>query len=364
MHPFTAKSLSKKILFIAPYPKGKAPSQRFRFEQYIPALEANGFETELIPFLSEKDWAPLYENASVLRKAWSMIRSFWKRFFLLFRLKQYDHIFIHREASMIGPPVFEWFIAKVLRRKYIYDFDDAIWLPNYSQTNARFHRLKAYGKVRKIVKWADQITVGNAYLKGYAEQYNENVSIIPTTVDLDRVHKGKTDQNKTPITIGWTGSHTTMEYLPMLLPILKELRKEFEFKFRVISNHPPDLDFDDLEYIQWNRDTEIEDLKSIQIGVMPLENSQWAKGKCGFKGLQYMSLHIPSVMSKVGVNPEIISHRENGWLCETEEDWKEALQTLIENRELREKLGSAGYQTVKTRYSVEANTTNYLNLFK
>ena len=145
---------------------------------------------------------------------------------------------------------------------------------------------------------------------------------------------------------------------------MKELRKEFEFKFRVISNHPPDLDFDDLEYIQWNRDTEIEDLKSIQIGVMPLENSQWAKGKCGFKGLQYMSLHIPSVMSKVGVNPEIISHRENGWLCETEEDWKEALQTLIENRELREKLGSAGYQTVKTRYSVEANTTNYLNLFK
>lgn len=265
---------------------------------------------------------------------------------------------------MIGPPVFEWFIAKVLKRKFIYDFDDAIWLPNYSQSNARFHRLKAYGKVRKIAKWADQITVGNAYLKEFALEFNSNVAIIPTTIDLERVHVGKTDQTQKPIIIGWTGSHTTMEYLPMLLPILKELRKEFTFKFRVISNHPPELDFEDLEYVVWNRDTEIDDLRGIHIGVMPLEDTEWAKGKCGFKGLQYMALEIPSVMSNVGVNSEIIAHQQNGWLCENETDWLMALRTLLQDQQLRQTLGAAGHLTVKERYSVAANTQNYLKLFE
>jgi len=265
---------------------------------------------------------------------------------------------------MIGPPVFEWFIAKVLKRKFIYDFDDAIWLPNYSQSNARFHRLKAYGKVRKIAKWADQITVGNAYLKEFALEFNSNVAIIPTTIDLEHVHVGKTDQTQKPIIIGWTGSHTTMEYLPMLLPILKELRKEFTFKFRVISNHPPELDFEDLEYVVWNRDTEIDDLRGIHIGVMPLEDTEWAKGKCGFKGLQYMALEIPSVMSNVGVNSEIVAHQQNGWLCENETDWLMALRTLLQDQQLRQTHGAAGYLTVKERYSVAANTQNYLKLFE
>ncbi len=293
-----------------------------------------------------------------------MIRSFWKRFFLLFRLKHYDYIFIHREAAMIGPPIFEWMIAKAFKRKYIYDFDDAIWLPNYSQSNARFHRLKAYGKVKKIARWADQITVGNGFLKSYASEFNDNVTIIPTTLDLEKVHQGKSNQNETPLIIGWTGSHTTMEYLPMLLPVLTKLRKEFTFKFRVISNHPPAFDFEDLEYVAWNRTSEIDDLKAIHIGVMPLEDTEWAQGKCGFKGLQYMSLHIPAVMSAVGVNPEIIQHGKNGLLCTTESEWYDALKSLLTDQALREKLGAAGFETVKERYSVSANQQNYLNLFQ
>lgn len=355
--------MGKKILFIAPYPENRAPSQRFRFEQYIPILQKAGFETELVPFLSEKDWAPLYKEGSFLRKGWSMIRSFWKRFFLLFRLKNYDFIFIHREASMIGPPVFEWIIAKVLKRKYIYDFDDAIWLPNYSQSNAKFHRLKSYGKVRKIAKWADQITVGNAFLRDFALEFNPQITVIPTTIDLDYVRQAQCDQAKRPMVIGWTGSHTTMDYLPILLPVLKKLRSEFEFTFRVISNHPPQLDFEALEFVPWNRETEIADLAEIQIGVMPLEDNVWAKGKCGFKGLQYMSLQIPSVMSNVGANGEIIDHGKNGLLCETLEDWENALRSLLQDQGLRERLGASGLKTVQERYSLDANASKYIALF-
>ncbi|MCR9172986.1 MAG: glycosyltransferase family 4 protein [bacterium] len=356
--------MSKRILFIAPYPHAQAPSQRFRFEQYIPALKNAGFDVEVHPFLSAKDWAPLYKEGSFARKGWSMFRSFMKRWVLMTQIRKFDYIFIHREAAMIGPPIFEFVIAKILRKKYIYDFDDAIWLPNYSQSNAKFHRLKAYGKIKKIIRWADKVVVGNAFLAEYAAQFNDQVEIIPTTIDLENVHNQVTKHDDELIRIGWTGSHTTMEYLPLLVPTLKELEKEHPIKFRVISNHPPALDLDCLEYIQWNKETEIEDLAAIHIGVMPLEDSIWTKGKCGFKGLQYMSLEIPSVMSAVGVNTEIIENGTNGFLCENEEDWKRTLQELIQDIALRKSIGKAGRKTVKERYSVEANTQKYLSLFQ
>ncbi|PWL30508.1 MAG: group 1 glycosyl transferase [Fluviicola sp. XM-24bin1] len=358
------KSMSKRILFIAPYPNAQAPSQRFRFEQYIPALKEAGFEIEVNPFLSAKDWAPLYKEGSFARKGWSMVRSFIRRWGLMTKIRRFDYIFIHREASMIGPPVFEFIIAKVLRKKYIYDFDDAIWLPNYSQSNAKFHRLKAYGKVKKIIRWADSVVVGNSFLAEYASKYNDNVQIIPTTIDLENVHNLVTKHQEDVIRIGWTGSHTTMEYLPLLVPTLKELEQNHPIKFRVISNHPPEIELDCLEYVKWDKDSEIEDLAAIHIGVMPLKDSIWAKGKCGFKGLQYMSLEIPSVMSAVGVNPEIVENGENGFLIEKEEDWRHVLLQLIQDIELRKKIGKAGHQTVKDRYSVAANTPKYLALFQ
>ena len=119
-----------------------------------------------------------------------------------------------------------------------------------------------------------------------------------------------------------------------------------------------------MEYIQWNKATEIEDLAAIQIGVMPLKDSIWAKGKCGFKGLQYMALEIPSVMSNVGVNTEIIQHEQNGFLCEKNEDWERILRRLISDKNLRKTIGSIGKQTVKERYSVESQKENYLSLFE
>lgn len=358
------KSMSKRILFIAPYPHARAPSQRFRFEQYIPALEAAGYDIEVHPFLSLKDWAPLYKEGSFARKGWSMFRSFMRRWGLMTKIRRFDYIFIHREASMIGPPVFEFIIAKILRKKFIYDFDDAIWLPNYSQSNAKFHRLKAYGKVKKIIKWADKVVVGNSFLADYALQFNDNVQVIPTTIDLINVHNLVTNHQEDVIRIGWTGSHTTMEYLPLLVPTLKELEQKYPIKFRVISNHPPEISLDCLEYVKWNKATEIEDLAAIHIGVMPLKDSVWAKGKCGFKGLQYMSLQIPSVVSAVGVNTEIVQNGENGFLISKEEDWKKTLLELIEDIELRRRMGKAGHQTIKERYSVAANTPNYLSLFE
>lgn len=356
--------MSKRILFLAPYPYEEAPSQRFRFEQYFNFLKEQGYEIEIHSFLNEKTWKSLYNHGSFFAKAMGIIGSFWRRKLLMFKVRKFDYIFIHREASMIGPPIFEWFIAKVLRRKYIYDYDDAIWLPNYSQQNARFHKLKAYGKVKKIIKWADVVVTGNSFLQEFGNQYNKNVVIIPTTIDLKNSHNQPTNHSHSPVNIGWTGSHTTMSYLDSLIPILQELEKEHHLTFTIISNEKPDYDLQSLQFIKWKKETEIEDLSSINIGVMPLTDSEWAKGKCGFKALQYMALGIPALVSPVGVNTEVIEDGKNGYLCATSEEWKEKLSLLLNNQQLREQIGKEGYKTVRTKYSVEANRDNYQKLFQ
>lgn len=356
--------MTKKVFILAPYPKGEAPSQRFRFEQYIDGLSNENLSIEIHPFLNDKTWKKLYKQGAFIGKALGIFGSFWRRFLLLFRLVKADYIFIHREAAMIGPPIFEWIIAKVLRKKYIFDFDDAIWLPNYSESNAKFHRLKAYWKTKWIIKWADTVTGGNEYLKNYALRYNKNVQIIPTTIDLVNVHNQKTNYTQKAINIGWTGTHTTMHYLNELVPILRELEKEFLFTFTVISNQAPTFELKSLRFVKWNKATEIADLAQFSIGVMPLVENQWAEGKCGFKGLQYMALGIPAVMSPVGVNTTIVQNGVNGLLCTSAEEWRIQLSGLMQSSELRKRIGLEGHKTVVHRYSVEANFTHYKTLFQ
>lgn len=354
----------KRILFIAPYPFNEAPSQRFRFEQYFDFLKQNDFILDFKPFLNLKTWHRLYQKGNTIQKIIGISSSFTKRLIQMLTLYKYDYVFIHREASHIGPPIFEWIITKIWRKKYIYDFDDAIWIPNFSQSNAKFQKLKNYKKVNLCMKWAHQISAGNAFLAEYASQFNSNTVIIPTTIDMNYHIISKDQKNLQKPVIGWTGTHTTLRYLDVLIPILKELETKYNFDFLIISNETPTYNLNSLKFIKWNKKNEIQDLNRISIGVMPLVKDKWSEGKCGFKGLQYMSIGIPSLMSPVGVNTEIIEHGKNGFLLNTPEEWKQCLIQLLENPGLRETIGLAGKKTIKDKYSVEANKKNYLNLFQ
>ena len=352
--------MKKKILFISPYPKGIGPSQRFRFEQYLEFLSTT-FECEQKTFWDQKAWAVLFREGHFIQKIYYLLRAFFKRTILLFSIYRYDIVFIHREVAHVGPPIFEWIMAKVFRKKIIYDFDDAIWKLNYSQKNPWVKYFKAPWKVAKICQWANLVCCGNKYLADYAGQFNTNVNLIPTTIDTN-YHTKRQVANST-LTIGWTGTLTTLKHIDIILPALQKLEKKYSFKFRVIANDKPNLDLQSLEYVEWNKNSEIEDLSTIDIGLMPLPDEEWEKGKCGFKGLQYMALEIPTVMSPVGVNSEIIEDGKNGFLASTEEEWIEKITRLIASKELRKKLGKAGRKTVLERYSVEANKQKYLDLF-
>lgn len=352
-----------KILFIVPYPTGKAPSQRFRFEQYYDVLRSKGYDITISPFLSQKTWEILYLPGRFLRKAAAIISGLFKRFFQLFTLGSYDYIFIHREATPIGPAFFEFFASKLFKKKIIYDFDDAIWIPNYSEANSLFSFLKGYANVKHICKWAYRVSCGNDYLCKYAKQYNPEVQYNPTTIDTGNYHNQVKNQNTERFVIGWTGSHSTIRYLNEILPVLRGLEQEYDFDFMVISDLKPEFELKSLVYRKWNKITEIEDLLRFNVGIMPLKDDKWAQGKCGFKALQYMSLGIPALVSPVGVNTSIVDDGINGFICETPGDWKRALKTLLNDRAELQRLSENTRKKIVDAYSVSSNTPNFLSLF-
>lgn len=298
-----------------------------------------------------------------MKKGWYVLAGFMIRLSDLFKMSQYSFVYIYREAAPLGPPVLEWIIAKLLRKKIIYDFDDAIWIPVTSEYNKTVSFFKSFGKVAKICKWAYKVSVGNFYLESFARQYNRNVVMIPTVVNTELVHN-KLQQQETPFpAIGWTGSFSTLPYLDIVLPVLHELQEKYDFTFIVIADKDPQLPLKKYRFIKWNRETETDDLLNFHIGLMPLYDDEISKGKCGFKAIQYMSLGIPAVVSPVGVNTEIVSDGITGYVCSTKEEWKSRLEILLKDRLKRSTMGIEARKKIETMYSVTATEDLFTELF-
>jgi glycosyltransferase involved in cell wall biosynthesis len=356
----------KKVLFIASHRMGRAPGQRFRFEQYFTFLENAGFTCELSFLVSEKDDIILYRKGRLILKALLTIKWFLKRAKDKRRIKEFDIVFVFREALMTGSILFEKAIKKH-KAKFIFDFDDSIWLPNVSDANKRFVWLKDAEKTSKLIKLADMVFAGNNYLAAYASKFNNNVKIIPTTIDTEKYSKSslkKSDNNK--ICIGWSGSITTIMHFEYAIPFLRKIKVKYgnDITFKVIGDSTYRNEELNIIGISWNEADEIKELSGFDIGIMPLPDDEWAKGKCGLKGLQYMALEIPTIMSPVGVNTEIIQDGVNGFLAVDIDEWVEKLSLLIESIALREKLGNAARQTVLEKYSLESQKQHYLNYFQ
>jgi glycosyltransferase involved in cell wall biosynthesis len=360
-----------KILFLFPYPLKESPSQRFRFEQYLPELTSKGYQLAFQSFWDITTWKVLYRKGFLIQKITGFVTGFARRTAAVIRMRTYDYVFIHRECAPVGPPVFEWVIAKVWRKRIIYDFDDAIWLPNTSAENKAAAFLKWHHKVESICKWSYKLSCGNDFLADYGRSFNKNVVVNPTTIDTERMHNpslfnyNKTRSSK-PIVIGWTGTHSTLKYLKDIESVLKEIEIKYDkaVRFMIIANKPPQLNLNNLDFIPWRKESEIEDLLKSDIGIMPLEDDAWAQGKCGFKALQFMALGIPAVASPVGVNTKIIQDGINGFLATSTSSWLTSICKLIEDPKIRESIGAAGRNTVVEHYSVTSNTSTFLSLFE
>lgn len=359
--------VTMKILFLIPYPLAQAPSQRFRFEQYFGTLNRAGHVYLAQTFLNSHEWRH-FSKSNVLIKSLVIVKGFFKRFLILFIIvPNYDRVFIHREATPIGPPIIEWIIAKVFRKKIIYDFDDAIWLTDRAIEPAIFRMIKFRSKVAALCRWSYRVSGGNEYLCNFARQYSSQVHLNPTTIDTNLLHHPalyKVAKKSGKVVIGWTGSYSTLKYLEALEPVLIELeQKYYHLEFLIIADRKPQLGLKNLRFVPWSVDSEITSLLESDIGIMPLPDDEWAQGKCGFKALQYMALEIPAVVSPVGVNTSIVDHGVNGFFCTTPQEWIQYLSILIEDKFLREQMGKQGRQKVIDQFSVDSNKDNFLSLF-
>jgi glycosyltransferase involved in cell wall biosynthesis len=350
-----------KVLFIVPYPT-EGPSSRYRVEQYLPHLRAAGIEATVRSFIRPASFYQLlYRRGHIWRKALFFLFSAASRLLDVVRASRYDLVFIHREAFPFGPPLVEWLLAR-LGCPLVYDFDDAIYLPNSSQANRWLGFLKTPGKTARIISYSRRVIAGNDYLRDYARQYNPQVTIIPTPVDTDlytvRPYPGA---GGSEVTIGWMGSTTTSHYLRLLDDVFRRLAGRYNLTVKVVGG---DYRLEGVNILNrpWSLAGEVADLQSFDIGVMPLPDNEWTRGKCGFKLLQYMGVGVPVVCSPVGVNGEIVQDGVNGYLAATEEEWLTKLSDLIEDASRRQELGRQGRATVEARYSVKVNAPRLLEV--
>ena len=354
----------KKILFLSPYPFGKAASQRLKYEQYFSHLEANGFVLETSSFVDLDFWEIIYKPGFILRKFTGTLRGYIRRFFDLFRLSQYDIIYIHLWATPLGPPLFEWIIRK-LSKKIVYDIDDMIYKSEGSAMNNLVHMLKGKNKSIALMKYADHVITCTPDLNEFARQFCAHCTDISSTLDTERMFPVNSYSNEKPPVIGWTGTHSTVPYLYLLTSAFQQLAKERTFKLRVIGNFKFHMEGVDYEYLDWSKEEEAKQLQGMDIGVYPLPTDAWVMGKSGLKALTYMTFALPVVATNVGaaIN-RVITDNVNGFLVKSEEEWIEKLKYLIDHPDERARLGKNARQTVLDNFSVEANKPVYLRILK
>jgi glycosyltransferase involved in cell wall biosynthesis len=263
-------------------------------------------------------------------------------------------VFVHRAAWLAGPPLVERTLAR-RGHPLIYDFDDAIFRLHTSGNNRAAAWLKQPGKTATLCRISDRVVVGNSYLAEWASLHNDRVTVVPTSIDTDRCRPRDPSITNRRVVVGWTGSSTSQTYLEAFAPMLRTLLTTGDLKLRVLSTREPDLPGVPHEWRRWTPANEDEEIASFDIGIMPMPDEEWAKGKCALKALQYMAAGVATVASGIGANREVIEHGKNGLLASSTEEWLCAIRSLVRDASLRRQLGAAGRCIVEAGYSMRSS---------
>ena len=312
-------------------------SCRYRVLQYLPYLKEQGVDVSIHFF--QRKWKGKIKFYSTLN--------------------HYDILYIHRK---LFPPIEFWTIRKKVP-KIIYDFDDAVMYRSSGALSpySRSRRMKFAYMMRRV----DGVVSGNRFLESEVLPYNNSVEVIPTSIDLSRYHLKECYFKGNPVTLGWLGSGSTVKYIRSLLPTLERVSLKYpHIQLKIVCDEFPESSRVPLVKKKWSADEEEADLKSFDIGLMPLTNDLWSKGKCGLKILQYFSVGVPAVCTPIGVNRDIVEDGVNGFWAENEDQWEDRLLEMIQEKGSWKEMGLKGRERVERGYSLTVNAPRLLNVLK
>ena len=349
---------NKKILVLTKYDFIGA-SSRLRFIQYYKMLDETGLTVTHSPLFNDNYLKKRFNNKTIIFEAlWGYV----KRLYNLLILSSYDIVWIEKELFPYIPFAFEKLFLKILS-PYVVDYDDAIF-DNYDSPKNVLIKCLFNKKIAKIMFNSSAVVVGNNYLNNYAKKAGaKNITILPTVVDLDLYPSINKISNKKIIKVGWIGSSQTIKFLMPIFSVFKKLAKDLNVEFIAIGVNDKDVGISLVKTKKWSREKETILLQDIDIGIMPLPNNRWTKGKCGYKLIQYMASFKPVIASPIGINKDIVKHGETGYLASTFKDWEKYLRILINSKSLRHSMGIKGRKIVEKKYSLDSNRDTYLNIF-
>lgn len=351
-----------RVLALVQKEWGINPGQRFRLEQWSPHLrQEHQIDLDFRAFESPELSRVIYSQGQLSKKAALMTKDFVRRASILPTVRRYDAVVVYREAASIGPALYEWLLERA-GVPFVLDFDDAIWMPSHgASVNGAFARLRFPSKTKDIARMASAVTVGNEYLARWAKQFNDDVHVVPTTIDLSKYPVQPEVPDTGAFTLGWMGSHSTLRYLEVIRNPVERFGASRRVKFIVVCDVPMSRPFAnvEMEFVKWSAEYEARDIGRMDVGVMPLPDDPYTHGKCGCKALQYMAAGRPTIVSPVGVNTDIVQDGDSGLLASSDDEWFSAFERLAASPQLRRKLAEAGRQTVEARFSADAAASKF-----
>jgi glycosyltransferase involved in cell wall biosynthesis len=308
-----------------------------------------------MPFITSRQYARLYDRSSLSRNAIGIGLSAAARLRQLISAGRYDVLFIQREAALIGPPLFERVVSRLFRKPMVLDIDDPLWVHYESPVYGRLgSRVRCLGKTKELIKGAAHVICGNGFIAEYVSSLGSSATVLPTIVDTDSFSPKARPLTGAPPVIGWIGTHTTLPYLESISQALERLAERHRFRLKVVGGgRALKLRGVDVEEMSWSLNREVEDFRSLDIGLYPLSEDGWSRYKSGFKAIQYACCGVPFVASPVGIVREIAERSGAAFLAASQQDWFESLDKLLGDQSLRYGMGEAGRAYALRNFSLK-----------
>jgi glycosyltransferase involved in cell wall biosynthesis len=350
----------------------EAAATRFRLAQFVAPLTQRGIELTISPFLNRRQFKTLYCPGGVVGKAGGMALPFLRRLGEVLTARKYDAVIVQREAMLFGPGVVEWLITKIGKRPIVLDLDDATYVPYISPTYGRIGSfLKFFGKTDNLIKRSSVVVCGNRSIARYVESKGTEAVVVPTVVNLKEFTPRSASDSGSTLTLGWIGTHSTFPFLESIFPVLERLAAKHIFRLKIVGARIKDLSLTgiEVERLEWDLEREVEDFRSLDIGLYPVSlsksaNEEWILGKSGFKAVQYMAVGVPFVMTPVGVCADMGEPGLTHFNAESTEDWYNSLDKLMSSQDLRRVMGAAGRRYALLNYGLDEQADKLANVIR